>query len=54
VIERTGISEQRVLYGEIERREGLTLATRFGYAPMLVLAVFALAAAQVAGRRGTQ
>lgn len=41
VIERTGISEQRVLYGAVERREGLTLATRFGAVPMLVLAAAA-------------
>ncbi len=39
VLERTGISEQRVLYATIERREGLTLATRFGATPMLVLAL---------------
>jgi len=43
VIERTGISEQRVLYGTIERRTGLTLATRFGDIPMLVLAALAVA-----------
>ncbi len=39
VLERTGISEQRVLYGTIERREGLTLATRLGPGPMLGLAI---------------
>jgi len=39
VIERTDVSEQRVMYHTIERREGLTLATRFGPYPMLTLAV---------------
>jgi apolipoprotein N-acyltransferase len=41
VIERTAISEQRVLYAAVERRDGLTLATRFGPVPMLVLAAAA-------------
>ncbi len=41
VIERTAISEQRVLYATVERRDGLTLATRFGAVPMLVLAAAA-------------
>ena len=38
VLERTGISEQRVLYASVERREGLTLTTRFGPLPWLALA----------------
>ncbi len=42
VLERTGIGEQRVLYGTIERREGLTLATRFGAPPMLIAALLAV------------
>ncbi len=44
VIERTGISEQRVLFGTVERREGLTLATRMGAAPILILSLFIVAA----------
>jgi len=42
VIDRTGISEQKVLYSNIERRHGLTLATRWGSQPMLVLAAIVL------------
>lgn len=38
VVDRTGVSEQKVLYATIERREGLTLATRWGSTPMLVIA----------------
>ncbi len=47
VVERTGISEQRVLYGTVERRSGLTLATRLGAWPMLVLATAAFVAIRV-------
>lgn len=38
VLERSDVSEQRVLYATIERREGLTIATRLGAWPMLVAA----------------
>ena len=38
VLERSDVSEQRVLYATIERREGLTLATRLGAWPMLIAA----------------
>jgi len=41
IIEQTAISEQRVLYATVERRDGWTLATRFGAVPMLVLAAAA-------------
>lgn len=51
VLERTGISEQRVLFATVERREGLTLATRFGAWPMLVLSILAFVAAAVRVRR---
>lgn len=37
VIDRTGVSEQKVLYSTVERRDGLTLATRWGSLPMLVV-----------------
>jgi apolipoprotein N-acyltransferase len=43
VLERTGISEQRVMYATVERRDGLTLATRFGAVPMLIAALAAFA-----------
>lgn len=50
VLDRTGVSEQRVLYATIERREGLTLATRFGPLPWLVLAAAAFVLAVVRRR----
>lgn len=50
VIERTSISEQRVLYATVERRDGLTLATRFGAIPMLVLAAAAFVATAIVSR----
>lgn len=43
VVERTNISEQRVMYATVERRGGLTLATRLGAPPMLILALSAFA-----------
>lgn len=45
VVDRTAVSERRVVHGTIERREGLTWATRLGDAPMVVLALAALAVA---------
>ncbi len=51
VLDRTGVSEQRVLYATIERREGLTLATRFGAVPALVLAAIVLFGVRLKARR---
>ena len=51
VLERTNISEQRVLYGTVERREGLTLASRLGAAPLLILSLFAFALVRVRSRQ---
>ncbi|MCP5026983.1 MAG: apolipoprotein N-acyltransferase [Actinomycetia bacterium] len=45
VIERTGISETKVLYATIERRSGLTVANRVGVWPVLLFALAALGAA---------
>ncbi|MCP3855488.1 MAG: apolipoprotein N-acyltransferase [Actinomycetia bacterium] len=42
VIERTGISEAKVLYATIERRSGLTLANRVGVWPVVLLAALGL------------
>lgn len=42
VLDRTDISEQRVLTATIEMRSGRTIATRLGPAPWLVLALTAL------------
>jgi apolipoprotein N-acyltransferase len=50
VLERTDISEQRIMVATIERREGLTLATRFGAWPMLVLALAAFVYARISSR----
>jgi apolipoprotein N-acyltransferase len=43
VIERTGVSEQRVVQGRVERRTGRTWAVRFGDWPSLFLALAAVA-----------
>lgn len=43
VLQRTAVSERRVLYATIERRSGLTLANRAGVWPATVLAILALA-----------
>jgi apolipoprotein N-acyltransferase len=39
VLQRTAVSEQRVLYGTVERREGLTWANRVGNWPALLSAL---------------
>lgn len=52
VIERSGVSEQRVLQHQINTREGETLATRFGDLPMLLVAAGSMVAAQLLARRG--
>jgi apolipoprotein N-acyltransferase len=39
VLQRTGISEQRVLQGTVQRRSGDTLASLVGPWPMLLLAL---------------
>jgi apolipoprotein N-acyltransferase len=51
VLERTAISERRVLQREVELREGLTWYVRVGNAPALGLSVALLAAAWWWGRR---
>ncbi len=51
VLQRTGISEQKVLQGTIERRSGLTWATRFGPIPALLAALGLVVAANVAATR---
>lgn len=50
VEQRTGISEQKVLYDTIELREGTTLAVRWGAWPMIVFGLTALAVAWRPGR----
>lgn len=51
LVDRTAVSEQRVLHATVERRTGLTWATRMGDAPMIVAAVVAGAAGWALGRR---
>lgn len=51
VLERSAISEQRVLQREVELREGLTIYTRLGNGPGFVLAVVCIAAGWATERR---
>jgi apolipoprotein N-acyltransferase len=51
VLQRTGVSEQRVLHDTVERRTGRTWAVRFGDWPTLVLAAGAIGAGWLVERR---
>lgn len=51
VIDRTAISEQAVVHGTVERRQGTTLASRWGQLPMLVAALCLVAWAAMVDRR---
>jgi apolipoprotein N-acyltransferase len=51
VLQRTGVSEQRVLYATVEHRTGLTWAVRFADWPTLVLAALAVAGGWAVARR---
>lgn len=51
VIERTSISETRILQATIERRNGRTLATVAGPLPMLFIAGIALVGANAVSRK---
>lgn len=44
IVDRTGITEQRVISGTIERRTGLTIANRVGEWPMLIISLLLLLA----------
>ena len=50
VLERSVISEQRIIYGTVERRSGLTWAVRFGAWPALAAAAGALILARARSR----
>lgn len=52
VLQRTGVSERRILYDTVARRDGETLYVRFGDLPALAFAALSLAAGWVAHRRG--
>jgi len=41
VIDRSGVSEQKVIQGTVELREGVTWAVRWGRTPMLLVALLA-------------
>lgn len=51
VLQRTGISEREVLHATVERRTGLTWATRLGDRPMIALALWVIAGAWLLSRR---
>lgn len=51
IVERTAISEQRVLHGTVELRDGLTWAVRWGAWPMVIMAMLAVAGGHVGHRR---
>jgi len=53
IVERTGISEAKVLQGEVELREGNTWATTLSWYPMFAITLFAYAAAWYLVRRKT-
>jgi len=51
VLERTSVSERRVVQREVELREGLTIYTRLGHLPALVAATLLIAAGWIIERR---
>ena len=51
VVQRSSISETRVLHATVERRSGNTLATKAGPLPMLLLAGSALIGANILTRK---
>ncbi len=51
IVERTGISETRVLQGTVELREGNTWATKFTWYPMLLITLAAYGGAWTINRR---
>jgi apolipoprotein N-acyltransferase len=53
VLQRTGVSERKVLQAAVERRSGLTIATRVGDWPMLLVALALVAIGWALERRRT-
>ena len=54
VLERSSVSERRVIQREVELREGLTIYTRVGNAPALVLALLLITSGWWWERRGAR
>lgn len=52
VIDRSGVSETKVIHGTVELREGLTWAVRFGRWPMVIVAALAFLVSQAWRDRG--
>ncbi len=52
VVARSAVSERRVIQREVELREGLTVYTRLGHAPALLLAALLIVWGWVVERRG--
>ena len=51
IIERTSISETRILQGNVELRDGKTLATRAGPLPVIILAGLTVISSNILARR---
>ena len=51
VMQRTSISEMKVLEGQVELRDGLTIATRVGPLPMITISIISLGAVFVYSRK---
>ena len=51
VLKRTSISEMKVLQGQVELRDGLTIATRVGPFPMIIISILSLGIAFIYSRK---
>ena len=51
VLQRTSISEMKVLQGQVELRDGLTIATRVGPLPMIIISILSLGTAFACSRK---
>jgi len=54
VIDRSGVSEQKVIQGTVELREGVTWAVRWGRTPMLLVALLAFVLTLGVSRTGVR
>ncbi len=51
VLQRTSISEMKVLQGQVELRDGLTIATRVGPLPMIIISILSLGTSFACSRK---